>query len=117
MRYITAINSITVPIAAIEMPIDWADVRRVAGREAEVGLFVCGTAVGAKVCDRDGVIVGDKPISVVAVEVRLDVCKVCWGFVVCWGLLLVEWADLDDVCTEVDDVAGNVSVPNVGSTA
>jgi hypothetical protein len=78
IRYITAIIKITAPIAAIEMPTDWAPVRCVAGREVEVGLLVCGTAEGAKVCDRDAPIVADKAVSVVAVEVGVDVCKVGW---------------------------------------
>jgi hypothetical protein len=89
IRYITAIIRITVPIAAIEMPTDWAPVRCVAGRDVPVALLVCGTAEGAKVCDLDGPIVADRAVSVVAVEVRLDVRKVDWLFVVCSGLLLV----------------------------
>ena len=74
--YTTAINRITVPIAAIEMPTDWAAVRCVAGRDVDVGLLVSGTAEVAEVCNVDGAIVADKAVSIVADEIRLDVCKV-----------------------------------------
>jgi hypothetical protein len=70
----SAIASITVPIAAIDMPAACAPVRPVGRREVEEGLLACAAAEAGIVCVRDGPIAADKAVSVAFAETELAVC-------------------------------------------
>lgn len=105
-----AIASITVPIAAIDMPAACAPVRPVEWRAVEEGLLASEAAEAGEICVRDDSI--DKVVSVVAADVELVVCRV-----VCLEVFVKLWKDAVGVCSREVVDAGNVSVLCVGRTA
>lgn len=114
MSHIRPIAIITAAMAAIEIPVDWAAVRPVAGSAVEVLLLASAATECEDVGDPSA---ADSAVCVVDVEVAWVVRNVVSLFVVGLGLAVGLRVVEVDVCDRVVVDSDNVRVACVGSAA